>query len=91
MYVVLSMLTGWLVTELKEFLLLGGISNHLAFSLLKICLILFVICVVLGLVASPTLIAEITNRLAHQMREEMTQYQPVRDNNHQLAEQNPVE
>jgi len=43
--IVMSMLIGWLVAELKEFFTNGGFSNTLAFNLLRIliiaCLIVF--------------------------------------------------
>src|SRR6185437_11264888 len=43
---ILSLLAGWLISELKDFLTNGGIGNILAFSLLKI---IFISVFILGL------------------------------------------
>ncbi len=55
-FIGLAALVGWLVTELKDFIQLGGVSNFLAFGILKICFILFVIALVLGVILCPRLV-----------------------------------
>jgi len=49
--ITLAILTGWLVTELKDFVNGGGVSNILAFGLLKICFILFSIIILIILIS----------------------------------------
>ena len=63
MFIILALLTGWLVTELKDFMTLGGVSNLLAFGLLKICFIMFLIAVVIGGIMFPEVVLEALRRM----------------------------
>ena len=58
MFIILALLSGWLVTELKDFMNLGGGTNLLAFGLLKICFTLFLIAFVIGGIYFPEIVME---------------------------------
>jgi len=64
--IALAILFGWLVTELKEFISGGGFANILAFSLLKICLILFIIVILIMTITFYDLIVRLVQRIKHQ-------------------------
>ena len=89
MFIILALLSGWLVTELKDFMTLGGVSNLLAFGLLKICFIMFLIAVVIGGIIFPEVVLEALRRMKEKIPKE-TYIQPFqfpivnqrRDNNH---------
>ena len=63
MLIILALLSGWLVTELKDFMSLGGVSNYLAFGLLKICFIMFLIALVIGGIVFPEVVMEALKRI----------------------------
>ena len=63
MFIILALLSGWLATELKDFMTLGGVSNVLAFGLLKICFIMFLIAVVIGGIIFPEVVLEALRRM----------------------------
>ena len=54
---------GWLVTELKDFMTIGGVTNQLAFGLLKICFILFLIAITMGGIVFPEVVMEALSRM----------------------------
>ena len=89
MFIILALLSGWLATELKDFMTLGGVSNVLAFGLLKICFIMFLIAVVIGGIIFPEVVLEALRRMKENIPKE-TPIQPFqfpivnqrRDNNH---------
>ncbi len=70
MFIILALLSGWLVTELKDFMTLGGVSNFLAFGLLKICFIMFLIAIVIGGIVFPEVVAEGLRRIREVRRKE---------------------
>ena len=70
MFIILALLTGWLVTELKDFMTLGGVSNLLAFGLLKICFIMFLIAVVIGGIMFPEVVLEALRRMKEKKQNE---------------------
>ncbi len=59
--VILAILSGWLAAELKEFFINGGISNALAFSLLKIIFIIALILVVGAITTSYEIFRTVRN------------------------------
>jgi len=61
--IVLAILAGWLATEIKEFIIAGGINNTLAFSLLKICFILFMIIILVIMISFYDLVVELIGRI----------------------------
>lgn len=61
--VILAVLSGWLVGEMKDFITNGGVSNVVAFSLLKICFILCAIVIMIALIAYYYLIPDTIKRL----------------------------
>ena len=71
MFIILALLSGWLVTELKDFMTLGGVSNQLAFGLLKICFIMFLIAVVMGGIVFPEVVFEALRRMGERRRKEI--------------------
>ena len=89
MFIILALLSGWLVTELKDFMTLGGVSNLLAFGLLKICFIMFLIAVVIGGIIFPEVVLEALRRMKEKLPKEQN-IQPFQfqnpnqrgDNNH---------
>ena len=50
--VILAILSGWLITELKDYFINSGISNTLAFSLLMIIFIIAIILVIAAMTTS---------------------------------------
>lgn len=64
--IALAILSGWLVTELKDFISGGGLANILAFSLLKICLILFIIIILIMMITFYDLIVRLVQRINQQ-------------------------
>ena len=89
MFIILALLSGWLVTELKDFMTLGGVSNLLAFGLLKICFIMFLIAIVIGGIIFPEVVLEALRRMKEKIPKEQN-IQPFQfpnpnhrgDNNH---------
>ncbi len=70
MFIILALLAGWLVTELKDFMTLGGVSNLLAFGLLKICFIMFLIAMVIGGIMFPEVVLEALRRMKEKIPNE---------------------
>ena len=89
MFIILALLSGWLATELKDFMTLGGVSNVLAFGLLKICFIMFLIAVVIGGIIFPEVVLEALRTMKEKIPKEQN-IQPFnlpngdqrRENNH---------
>ena len=71
MFIILALLSGWLVTELKDFKTLGGVSNLLAFGLLKICFIMFLFAMVIGGIFFPEVVFEALRRMGDRRRKEI--------------------
>ena len=63
MVICVALLSGYLVTELKEFLILGGASNAIAFSLLKIVICMFLIGLTIRLTLFPEMISTTFKKL----------------------------
>ena len=56
--VILVLLAGWLIIELKDFFTLGGASNQLAFTILRIVFILIMILLNVCLILLPDIFLE---------------------------------
>ena len=59
--VILALLAGWLASELKDFFINGGISNTLAFSLLKIIFIIAIILIIAAITTSYGIFRRVRN------------------------------
>lgn len=66
--IIMSLLSGWLVTELKDFILIGGIQNSFAFILLKIIFISTCIAICIIMVTAPSIILHGFNKCFQDMR-----------------------
>jgi len=79
LYLILSLLTGWLVTELKDFLTLGGVTNQLAFSLLKICFLMCIITLISSLLIFPDEMTDILRCFRQQLSTNIPLNQMLQD------------
>jgi hypothetical protein len=59
MFLILAILSGWLIAELKDFFYNGGIANLLAFGLLKILFISILIMGISGILGAAHIIVRI--------------------------------
>src|SRR5690348_7621111 len=69
--IILSLLSGWLVTEIKDFILIGGVQNHFAFILLKIIFIATASAICIVMVTGPPLIMQTFERCFQTFRYNM--------------------
>ena len=63
MIVVLALLSGWLVTELKDFFSNGGVTNTLAFGLLKMIVIVVMILIFSAIIAGSHVIGNMFKQI----------------------------